>query len=286
MSIITAIFQAIFQAITYIFPISESGHSAIFHDFAGRADGTSTQLTGAISIGIALGIFAAAFKMFAKLSAELVGTGNALVHKEFSFKNSTPARKLLIYLLISFLPMLLWLIPLGKFGMTYRVLKATAYNSTLLDDGVFIAALGALIFFAARQLSLNKNKSFVTLPAAITVGVCSVFFVPVSGLALIGGVFAVLVLFGVSAKLSLKYALVMSVPVMLVSGVVQLCTADYKSSLIAIIIGVILSAPVAFFSVRVLTNVIKKGFLKYVSYYDLSIGLIAAVIGIVQLIVR
>lgn len=286
MSIITAIFQAILQALTCIFPVSQSGHSAIFHDFAGRADGTVTQLTGAVNIGIALGIFAATYPFFAKLFAEAIDTGKDIIAKNFSYKNAKPQRKLLIFFLISFVPMFLWLIPLGKFGMAYRVLRATAYNNTLLDDGVFIAVLGALIFFAARQISLQKNRGFITLPAAICVGVCSLFFVPVSGLALIGGVFAVLTVFGVARNLALKYALSISVFVLLITGIVQLCTADYKTGIVAIIIGVVLSAPIAFFSVRVLKNVIKQGFLKYISYYDFSIGLIVAVIGAVQLIVR
>ncbi|MBR6391721.1 MAG: undecaprenyl-diphosphate phosphatase [Eubacterium sp.] len=286
MSIITAIFQAILQAITYIIPISQSGHATVFHDFAGRADGTVTQLTGAVNIGIAIGIFAATYKLVFKLAAELFNTGKAVVQKDFSYKNSTNTRKLVIYLLISFVPMLLWLIPIGKYGSLYTVLKATAYNNTLLDDGVFFAVLGALIFVAARQLGFERNNRFVSLPAAITVGVCSVFFVPVSGLALIGGVFAALVLFGVSGKLALKYGYLMSVPVLLITGIVQLCSADYKSSIAAIVIGIVLSAPVAFLCVRILGNVVKKGLLKYISYYDFSIGLIVAVIGAIQLIVR
>lgn len=286
MSIITAIFQAILQALTYIFPVSQSGHSAIFHDFAGRADGTVTQLTGAVNIGIALGIFAATYPFFAKLFSEAVNTGKDIAIKNFSLKTAKPQRKLLLFFIISFVPMFLWLIPLGKYGMAYRVLRATAYNNTLLDDGIFIAVLGALVFFAARQIAQQKNRGFITLPAAITVGVCSLFFVPVSGLALVGGVFAVLVIFGVSRNLALKYALSMSVFVLLITGIVQLCTADYKSGIAAIIIGIVLSAPVAFFSVRVLKNVIKQGFLKYISYYDFSIGLIVAVVGAIQLIVR
>lgn len=59
LSIITAVFQAIGQALTFIFPISESGHSAIFHNFAARNSGEVSELTGLIHIGIALGIIIA-----------------------------------------------------------------------------------------------------------------------------------------------------------------------------------------------------------------------------------
>ncbi|MCR5207813.1 MAG: hypothetical protein K6C14_04965, partial [Eubacterium sp.] len=110
--------------------------------------------------------------------------------------------------------------------------------------------------------------------------------VPVSGLALIGGVFCVLALFGVSESLAIKYAFAMSVPVTLITGIVQLCTADYESRAVAIILGIVIAAPVAFLASRVLKNLIKQDLVKYVSYYDISLGLIVAVVGAVQLIVR
>lgn len=286
MSVIIAIFQAIFQAITYILPVSQSGHSSVFHDFAGRADGTTTMLTGAISLGIAIGIFVAVFKLFARLGKECVGTVTDIVHKDFNIKNASYARRFLFMLVLSYVPMLLWLLPLGSFGNSYRVLRATAYNGTLLDEGVFFAVTGVLVFLAARQLTFNRNKKQITLPAAVTAGVCSLFFVPVSGLALIGGPFCVLVLFGVSCKAAYKYSLVFSVPVLLISGISQLVRADYKSSVVAMIIGFVLAAAVAFLVVRVVNNIIKKGLLKYIAYYDVSMGVIVAVIGAIQLAVR
>ncbi|MCR5208109.1 MAG: undecaprenyl-diphosphate phosphatase, partial [Eubacterium sp.] len=181
MSVIIAIFQAILQAVSYIIPVSQSGHAAIFHDFAGRADGTVTMLTGAINIGIALGVFASSIKLFIRIGKELGKSVGDIIQKDFSLTGMSAAQSFSLLLLISFVPMLLWLVPLGKYGMLYRVLKATAYNNTLLDDGVFIAFLGALLFLAARQLSLKKQGRSVTLAAAVTAGVCSVFFVPVSG---------------------------------------------------------------------------------------------------------
>ncbi len=50
MSVLTAIFQAIGQAISWVLPISESGHSAIFHNFSGRFTNACSQLTGVVHI--------------------------------------------------------------------------------------------------------------------------------------------------------------------------------------------------------------------------------------------
>lgn len=48
-------------------PVSESGHSVIFHNFSGRFTNACSQLTGVIHIGIAIGLFIAFYKLFISL---------------------------------------------------------------------------------------------------------------------------------------------------------------------------------------------------------------------------
>lgn len=81
LSILTAIFQAIGQVITHIFPVSESGHSAIFHDFSSRFTGSCSELTGLVHIGIAVGVLAAFWKVFLRLVLEFVSTGKDIFTK-------------------------------------------------------------------------------------------------------------------------------------------------------------------------------------------------------------
>lgn len=286
MSVLTAIFQAIFQAICFIIPISESGHSAIFHDFSGKADGTVAALTGVIHIGIALGIFLAMFKLCIKMGAEFGKCAADVVRKDFSYREAKPPRRFLLMLMLCFAPMLVWLIPIGKTGMLYEVLRRTGFNGTLLDTGVFLAVTGALLLAALRQLSLGKNENGISVLPAVCAGVVSIALVPVSGLALIGGVFSLLVIFGVTKKQSMNFALLMSIPVLIVSGIIELATAVYAVTLVQVIIGLVLSIAVSFLCTRVFKWLVNKAYMKYVAYYDLFLGAIVAVIGIVQLIIR
>ncbi len=286
MSIIIAILQAILQAIAYIIPISESGHSAIYHDFAGKADGSIAVITGVVHIGIALGILLALYKTFLKMGREFFTSGSDIIKKQFSYQNASKARQFMLMTLLAFAPMLLWLIPMGKHGFLLDVLRRTGYNDTLLDEGIFIAITGALLFFAAQQIAAGKNRTFVTFAAAGVAAVFMLVLVPVSGLSVIGGVFAILVLFGVSTNLSYKYAMVVSVPTLIGMGIFDLTAATYKASVVQIIVALLFSIAVTFICVRVLKWVIKKQYLKFIALYDLGVGAIVAVIGIVQLIVR
>lgn len=188
--------------------------------------------------------------------------------------------------LISFVPMILWLIPTGKNGFLFALLRKTGYNGTLLDDGIFFAITGLLVLAAAKQLSLARNNKNVSVLFAVVVGVLSIFLVPVSGLSLTAGIFAVLMLLGVSKKLSFRYSIVMSVPVLIVMGIVQICTAVISAGAVEIILGVIISAAVSFIAVKLLQWIINANKLKFFGIYDIGIGVIAIIIGIFELILK
>lgn len=286
MSILTAIFQAIFQAITCIFPISETGHSSMFHDFAGRFDASGSMLTGAVHIGISIGIIIAFYKLFLSLTTEFFATFGDIFKKRIKGSQKAPKRKFMYYTLLSFTPMVLWLIPTGKNGFLFSLLKKTGYNATLFDDGIFFLITGALLLLAIRQLHLSKNDKNISLVFALIIGFASLILLPVSGLSFIGGIFCILMLLGVTKKLSLRYAFVLSAPVLMVMGIIEMCTSANPAGVVAIIIGIILSAGVSFVCVRLLHWVISNDKLKYFAYYDLGLGVLTLIIGIFELILR
>lgn len=285
MSILTAIIQAILQAITWILPVSEYGHSAVFHDFSSRFSGACSALTGVIHIGIAIGIVVALYKLFIKLFAEFFSTAKDLFTKNLKGKQASPIRSFMYMTFLSFAPMILWLIPTGH-GFLYTVLRKTGFNATTLDDGIFFILTGLLTFAAAQTLSLAKNNKNVSVLFALIIGVASVFLVPVAGLSFTAGVFAGLVLLGVTKKLAFRYGLVMSVPLLIVTGIVEICVSVTPVGIVSIILSVIISALVSFFAVKLLKWIVDNHYLKYFGIYDIGIGVITLIIGIFELALR
>lgn len=285
MSIITSIFQAILQAISFILPISESGHSAIYHDLAGKADGNVSALTGVIHIGLALGIFAAMLKLCLRLGKELGRLAGDVIHKDFRYREARPARRFLLALMLSFAPLLLWLIPVNH-NFAYEFLRRFGFNHTLLDEGLFFAITGALLLMAVKQISTGKSQKQMSPAYGLLAGAVMLISAPLAGLSIIGGVFAFLLLFGISRKQSLNFALVMSIPLLLGTGIAELATAAVKVNVVQVILAVLFSVVCGFLCTRILKFIVNKGYLKYIGYYDISLGLITAVTGIVQLIVR
>ena len=282
MQILSSIIQAILQAIFEILPLSMSAHSAAYHEFAGRADGSCSAVTGIIHIAIALGIVGASSGVFLKLGREFFSTFGDIFKKQLKGSEKKPARRFMYYTLISFAPLILWLIPFGDAGFLYTVLHRTSYNGTLLDEGIFLLVTGGIVIAAARQLSQSKNDKNVNLAFAVFVGFLCLFTVPVAGFSLIAVIFSMLVLLGVSRRPALRYALVISAPIMLVTGIVETCIGSSVGVIAGILAGVI-SLVLSFFLVKVLRWLIKQNYYMYFGIYDLGVGFIIAVVGIFQL---
>lgn len=285
MSVLTAIFQAIGQALSWIFPISESGHSAIFHNFSGRFTGACSQLTGVIHIGIAIGLFISFFKLFKMLFKNFIGAWSDVFNKRLDIKNTKPARGFMYMTLISFVPMLFYLIPAGKFGNVYSVFHRTSYNETLLSEGICMVLTGVLVI-VAMSLAEKKLNPLPDLVKAILIGVVVFLAVPTSGCSVFAAILCVGIIVGMSEKQSLRYAVVMSVMILLVMGIVEICVGITKISVISAIIALIISGLSAYFISKLLIYFIKKRQLKYVGIYDIAIGVICFVIGIFQIVIK
>ncbi len=286
MSILTAIFQAIFQAITWVFPLSENAYSSMFHDFSGRFSGECSALTGIVHIGIALGIIAAMYKAFLSSGKEFFGVFLDLFKHKKPFSNQKPSRNFMSMTLISLAIMLLGFIPCGKGKILYGLLNTTCYNQTLLDDGIFLAVTGLLLILACKKMAENPGSKQVSVLPAIIIGIVGIALVSVSGLSLIGGIICILAFFGISRKLALRYGAIIGAPVLLVMGIVELCVNTTPATVVQIIIGIILSAVAGFLSIRVLRFLLDKQYIRYIGIYDIGVGVIISVIGIFELIFR
>lgn len=258
----------------------------MFHDFAGRTSGACSAITGIVHIGIAIGIIISLYKLFLIMSKEFALTFKDIFKKQLKGSAASPSRSFMYMSLLSFVPMLLWLIPCGKAGLLFNALSSTSHNGTLLDDGIMLIVTAVLVFLSARALTLSRNDKNINVVTALIVGFVCVLLLPVSGLSFTAGVFAVLMLMGVSKKLSFRYTFLLSVPVLIVKGIVELCISVTSANAVMIIVGIVVSAAVAFIFVKLFRWMLDAIDLKYFALYDASVGVIIAVIGIFELILK
>ena len=285
MSFLNAIFQAIARALAWILPISEYGHASLLNAFAGNTDGSVSTAAGAVHIGLAVGIAFAIYSLISKMFKEFFAAGHELVTKQLDLKNPSPARNFMYMTLLSFVPLILWCVPLGKGRVLFSVLHKTGFNGVIVDDAVMFLVTGAMVLLTSMQMRSAKKKK-VDFKLALIIGFAALFLVPVSGLSLVAGVFLILTLSGVSRKTAFNYSMILSVPILFVTGVVELCTADVSSGVFASFVGTLLAVVAGFIVARVFKYTVKKMLYKYYAYYDFAIGAVALIVGIVFLIKR
>ncbi|MDE5670423.1 MAG: undecaprenyl-diphosphate phosphatase [Eubacterium sp.] len=288
MSIITAVFQAIGQALTFIFPISESGHSAIFHNFAARNSGEASELTGLIHIGIALGILIAFYNVFIRNSVEIVNSFKEIFSKDLRVRRASNARKFVYFFLISFVPMLLYFIPVGKSRNLYQALHMLSYDGNLLSEGIAFLVTATLLLFASFTMTKNKESrgNQLSVPIAVILAAFVFAALPVSGLSLSAMVIAASILFNVNKNIAFRYFISISVPVLIVKGIIEIAICSTYVTILTGVVAVVVSAAAAYFLSKLFKAVLSDKYLKYFSCYNYAIGAIAAVTGIVQLIIK
>ena len=279
MSVLNAIFQAIARALAWILPISEYGHASLLNAFAGKTDGSVSTAAGAVHIGLAIGIAFAIYGIISKMFKEFFAAGRELVTKQLDLKNPSPARSFMYMTLLSFVPLILWCIPLGKGRVLFSVLHKTGFNGVIVDDAIMFLITGAMVLLTSMQMRSAKRKK-VDFKLALIIGFAALFLVPVSG------VFLILTLSGISRKTAFNYSMILSVPILFVTGVVELCTADVSSGVFAAFVGTLLAVVAGFTVARVFKFTVKKMLYKYYAYYDFAIGAVALIVGIVFLIKR
>lgn len=286
MSILTSIFQAIGQALTFILPVSESGHSAIFHDFSARYTNSCSELTGLIHIGIALGMIIAFYKVFLRLIYEFVCTFRDIFTKQLTVKKVSGSRKFMYYSLIPYLLMLFYLVPVNKSTNLYQFLDKVSYDGNLLGEGVCFIITATLLIIAAAVLKKNEKGRPVTLAPALLAGILIFVSIPLPGLSLSAVIISALVLCGVNKKAAFRYFVSISVPVLVVTGIVEIANCVTYVKIIPGIIAVVISAAAAFFLSKLLLSLVSKNKIKYFSYYCYAVGAIISIIGIAEILIK
>lgn len=286
MSIITAIFQAIGQALTFIFPLSEIGHSAIFHDFASRYSANCSELTGLIHIGMAIGIIVASYKVFLRLIYEFVFTGKEIFTKTLDLKKTSNSRKFMYFTFIPYIFMLVYAIPLGNGSNVFSVLNSYSYDGNLISEGICFVLTASLLLIASLKLKKEEKGNNLSVLCAIVISVGAFFAIPVAGLSLSCVVISIAVLFNTNRKIAYRYFVSISAPILIVCGIVEIARCVTYVNIISGIIAVVLSGVLAFFASKLLLFVVKKNYLKYFSFYDYAIGAIALIAGIIEIAVK
>lgn len=159
MEILKAILLGFLQGVTEFLPISSSGHLSVFQHFFGNVGGTSSLLfTVLLHMGTLIAVFVVYYKTIWGLIVEFFATIKDIFTGKFKWREMNENRRMLFMFVISCVPLLFLLIPVGDDRRIMDVLGSLADDNDIFVEGVcFIVT--AILLLVARGTQKGQGAS-------------------------------------------------------------------------------------------------------------------------------
>lgn len=280
MSIIEAFFQAVIQGITEFLPVSSSGHLSLYQHFTGVSGESGILFSLILHVGTILAVFIAFHKIIIGLIKEFFVMLKEIFTNKFKFKDRNPNRNMIIMIIVSLLPMLV-------FYFLKDFYLSVSSDNDIIVEGVCFLITAILLFVADRCVNGKKNPGDITARNAITIGIFQ-GIAPLPGVSRSGSTISAGLICGLTKETAVQFSFIMGIPAILGASILELkdiTSSDFNIGIAPIVVGLIVSAVVGLICIKLLRWLIKSNKFKIFVYYTLIIGLITISIGIFEVIV-
>lgn len=291
MDLLKAILLGIVQGITEFLPVSSSGHMSLFTHFSGMDAQASGIFSAMLHIGTLVAILVVFYRPIYELFEEFFKIIKDISTKKFTFKFEamSETRRMFFMFVISCVPLLLLLVPVGNGKNIMDVVTVFSTDSSIKAEGICFMITGFLLLLGSFTSEKTKRHLKVSPISAILIGIAQFFAACFPGISRSGSTVSTALMCKVSKSNAIRYSFILSIPAVLASGVVELKDALEGTQVVPVLpllAGVITSAVVGIFSIRLLRLVINKNLFKYFGYYCMGLGFIVTIIGAVEVFVK
>lgn len=278
MSVIQAFLLGIVQGITEFLPISSSAHLIILQQLLHSKDTQTVFFNVMLHFGSLIAILLAFSKEWKRLFLAFCGILVDAVHNvKVRYSNEHPEKKQYRRLLSSNYRRLVFLltlttIPTALIGCILQNL-VTLTSSNLLAPGVGLYLTAILLGVADMLPEGEKAPKSLQARDAVIAGFFQGFSA-LPGLSRLGSTLSACVIGGMSRGFAVKYSLLASVPAILGAMILEFVHMGQNQIQFhpVYLVGILTSAVVGFFVIRILLRLVKKRKLKYFAVYCLIVG--------------
>ncbi|WP_274421861.1 undecaprenyl-diphosphate phosphatase [Blautia sp. XA-2221] len=288
MTVLYVILLAVVQGILEFLPVSSFGHLSILQNILGMEHETGVLLEAMLHFGTLAAVILTFWKDISRLVLEsldmlmdTIGNLSLYIHNKrtgdklrYAKIISNTYKKFALLLLVS-------MIPTALLGYTARRLVVLAASSQLLPGaGILITGIVLLVVDLGR-MGGKKAARDASFGNAMWIGICqglSVFpGLSRSGLTISAGLMS-----GFTRSFAVKYSYILSVPAIIGALIVELGQFRAPGMSVGLgftfVLGMIISAVVGYFTIRVLLRFVNRGKFRCFAYYCFIVGF-AALIG-------
>jgi undecaprenyl-diphosphatase len=285
MSVLQAILLGAVQGVTEFFPVSSSGHLTLVSNLLGVEGSASLMFMIMLHVGTLIAVVAVFYRDILRLASELVRMLLDLVEnlrlylagrksgKEIRYRKivSGNYRKFALLLLVSMIPtcvIALLICPLTE-----------ALTGNLLASGMGLMITALLLLVASFVLGSDKGPMKARYSDAVLIGAFQGFSA-FPGISRLGMTAASGYLNGFSRKFVIKYAFVLSVPVILGAMILEGRRANFylgSTGILPCIAAMVTAAVVGYFTIKAAIRLISRKRLRGFAGYCIVMGILSVI---------
>ena len=287
MEVLKALLLGIIQGVTEFLPISSSGHLSLFRQLFNVETDTAGLFSAMLHIGTLVAILMMFYRPIYDLFEEFILCIKDIFTGKFTFdlNKMSVTRRMLFMFIISCIPLLLLLIPTGKGTNLMDAVSVFSSDDSLFAEGICFMLTGFILLLGTVLNQNYKTKKSVTPLTALLIGFAQLLAACFPGVSRSGSTIATGLCCGVSKSNMVRYSFILCIPAVLASGLVEFkdaMEADVIVPVFPLIVGVIASALVGIFAIKLLQILVKKDLFKYFGYYCFILGVVTTIISVIK----
>ena len=261
MNVLWAIFLGFIQGATEFLPVSSSGHLAIFQNiFDLKLEGGDMFFDVLLHMGTLIAVFIAFWGEIAGMARDLVSWIAGLFKKDR--RAGPPSVRMILLIVAATLPLFL-VLPFKD------NIEALSTNLTFVACALIVT--GMLLFISDRVKKGRKTESNARVFDAVCVGLIQAV-ATAPGLSRSGSTITMGLFRGFDRSFAVRFSFLMSIPAVLGANILEFgeavsSPAGPSVGVGACIAGVLTSAVVGFFAIKLINMLVKKGRFGVFAYY-------------------
>ena len=304
MNILEAIIQGIVQGLTEFLPISSSGHLAITQHILGVTE-NNLFFSVMLHVGTLLSVCVVYHKLILKLIKAFFVMIKNIITGNFKWSELDKDTNMVIMLIIGLIPLFVLFLPVpfvqnmpikdlaqvwsGNTGYFVIVGISLLFTSTLLSVGIVMNKITTKKY---RKKGINNRRGAgrirYNIIDALSVGIAQLFAAILPGLSRSGSTLATAQLRGINKQMALDYAFVLGIPAIIAAALLETKDAIQTNAIkdidpITVIVGVVVSAIVGLFAIKLFKLMLKKDKMIIFVIYTAVVGIAVIIIGIIEI---
>ena len=286
MSLIKAIILGFVQGVTEFLPVSSSGHLSLFQHFLGVSGEGSLLFSVLLHLGTLIAVFVVFYKTIFELISEAFELIKDIFTGKFKFKELAGKKKMLVMFVVSCIPLLFLLIPVGNDMKLMDYLSQFSEDNSILLEGFCFVFTGVLLLISTYISNNNNLNKQINTPQAFVIGIAQAIAAGFPGVSRSGSTISTGMICGVPKSDMVEYSFILGIPAIIVANIVELKDAiemNAEFEALPTIIGVIVAAVVGVGCIKLLQWILKKDMWNYFGFYCLAIGVISVICSVLGL---